>query len=146
MARYYFVERHRRVLSQGRLARIPLLAVLVHVDLLWALPRDMWRAWRQGRLRPFFEELRGTVQNINGTFTRLNTEALSPETMHNLRTSIDHLNETTNGLLRQYFPKRTEIAHFTQADLDDVAAELNDRPRQTLGWRSPSQALDEALR
>jgi phospholipid/cholesterol/gamma-HCH transport system substrate-binding protein len=44
------------------------------------------------------EDLRGTVQNINGTFTRLNTEALSPETMQNLRTSIDHLNETTNSL------------------------------------------------
>ena len=55
-------------------------------------------------------------------------------------------NENTNGLLRQYFPKRTEIAHYRQADLDDVAAELNGRPRQTLGWRSPSQALDEALR
>ena len=55
-------------------------------------------------------------------------------------------NENTNGLLRQYFPKRTEIAHYTQADLDAVAAELNGRPRQTLGWRSPSQALDEALR
>ena len=54
-------------------------------------------------------------------------------------------NENTNGLLRQYFPKRSEIAHYTQADLDAVAAELNDRPRQTLGWRSPSQALDEAL-
>jgi IS30 family transposase len=53
---------------------------------------------------------------------------------------------TAYGLLRQYFPKRTEIAHFTQADLDDVAAELNGRPRQTLGWKSPSQALDEALR
>ena len=55
-------------------------------------------------------------------------------------------NENTNGLLRQYFPKRSEIAHYTQAELDAVAAELNDRPRQTLGWRSPSQALDEALR
>ena len=55
-------------------------------------------------------------------------------------------NENTNGLLRQYFPKRSEIAHITQADLDAVAAELNDRPRQTLQWRSPSQALDEALR
>jgi IS30 family transposase len=55
-------------------------------------------------------------------------------------------NENTNGLLRQYFPKRSEIAHYTQADLDAVAAELNGRPRQTLGWRSPSQALDEALR
>ena len=55
-------------------------------------------------------------------------------------------NENTNGLLRQYFPKRTEIAHYSQADLDAVAAELNGRPRQTLGWTTPSQALDEALR
>jgi IS30 family transposase len=55
-------------------------------------------------------------------------------------------NENTNGLLRQYFPKRAEIAHYTQAELDDVAAELNGRPRQTLGFKSPSQALDEVLR
>jgi len=55
-------------------------------------------------------------------------------------------NENTNGLLRQYFPKRAPIAHHTQADLDAVAAELNGRPRQTLGWKTPSQALDEVLR
>jgi IS30 family transposase len=55
-------------------------------------------------------------------------------------------NENTNGLLRQYFPKRTEIAHYSQADLDAVAAQLNGRPRQTLGWLTPSQALDAALR
>ncbi len=55
-------------------------------------------------------------------------------------------NENTNGLLRQYFPKRSDLRAHTQADLDTVAAELNDRPRQTLRWRSPSQALDEALR
>jgi transposase, IS30 family len=55
-------------------------------------------------------------------------------------------NENTNGLLRQYFPKRTEIAHYTQAELDAVATELNGRPRQTLGFKTPSQALDEALR
>ena len=55
-------------------------------------------------------------------------------------------NENTNGLLRQYFPKRTEISHYTQAELDDVAAELNGRPRQTLGFKTPSQALDEVLR
>jgi IS30 family transposase len=55
-------------------------------------------------------------------------------------------NENTNGLLRQYFPKRTEIAHYSQAELDAIAAELNGRPRQTLGWKTPSQALDEALR
>src|SRR5438105_8172855 len=44
------------------------------------------------------EELRGTVQNINGTFTRWNSDGLSHESMHDLRASIDHLNETTNSL------------------------------------------------
>jgi transposase, IS30 family len=55
-------------------------------------------------------------------------------------------NENTNGLLRQYFPKRSDLTPFSQADLDAVAAELNDRPRQTLGFKSPSQTLDAALR
>jgi len=55
-------------------------------------------------------------------------------------------NENTNGLLRQYFPRSTDFKAVTQSDLDRVAAELNDRPRQTLKWKSPCQALDEALR
>jgi transposase, IS30 family len=54
-------------------------------------------------------------------------------------------NENTNGLLRQYFPKGTSLARHTKADLDAVALELNDRPRQTLGWRSPAQALTQLL-
>jgi IS30 family transposase len=54
-------------------------------------------------------------------------------------------NENTNGLLRQYFPRSTDFRALTQSDLDTVAAELNGRPRQTLGWKSPCQALDEAL-
>ena len=55
-------------------------------------------------------------------------------------------NENTNGLLRQYFPKRSSIAHFTQADLDAIAAKLNGRPRQTLEWLTPSQKLAQVLR
>jgi transposase, IS30 family len=55
-------------------------------------------------------------------------------------------NEHTNGLLRQYFPKRSDLTVHTQKDLDRVATELNDRPRRTLGWMSPSEALDEAMR
>ena len=54
-------------------------------------------------------------------------------------------NENTNGLLRQYFPKGTSLARHTRAHLDAVAAELNDRPRKTLGWRSPAQALTQIL-
>jgi transposase, IS30 family len=54
-------------------------------------------------------------------------------------------NENTNGLLRQYFPKGTSLAVHSREDLDEVAAELNARPRKTLGWRTPAQALDEAL-
>ena len=55
-------------------------------------------------------------------------------------------NENTNGLLRQYFPRSTDFRAVTQSDLEEVAAGLNDRPRQTLQWKSPCQALDEALR
>jgi len=54
-------------------------------------------------------------------------------------------NENTNGLLRQYFPKGTDMAGLTQADLDFAAHQLNGRPRQTLGWMTPSQKLAEAL-
>ena len=55
-------------------------------------------------------------------------------------------NENTNGLLRQYFPKGTSIAGFTQEQLDEVAAKLNGRPRQTLDWMTPSEKLSEVLR
>ena len=54
-------------------------------------------------------------------------------------------NENTNGLLRQYFPKSTDLSVHSAAHLAAVAAELNGRPRKTLGWRSPSTALNELL-
>ena len=55
-------------------------------------------------------------------------------------------NENTNGLLRQYFPKGTDLSKFTSADLNDVARELNERPRKTLGWVAPLDRLAGLLR
>ncbi len=55
-------------------------------------------------------------------------------------------NENTNGLLRQYLPRRLDFRTLTQANLDAIAQELNERPRQTLEFKTPSQALAEALR
>ena len=55
-------------------------------------------------------------------------------------------NENTNGLLRQYWPKGADLRHLTLADTTEVARRLNTRPRHTLGWKTPAEALDEELR
>ena len=54
-------------------------------------------------------------------------------------------NENTNGLLRQYFPKGTDLAKHSASDLEAVAATLNSRPRKTLGWKTPAEALNDHL-
>jgi IS30 family transposase len=54
-------------------------------------------------------------------------------------------NENTNGLLRQYFPKGTDLSDYTQAELDAVADKLNNRPRQTLNWKKPTEVLNKFL-
>jgi IS30 family transposase len=54
-------------------------------------------------------------------------------------------NENTNGLLRQYFPKGTDLSIYSQRELNAVSRELNDRPRETLGWDSPLERLREVV-
>ncbi len=55
-------------------------------------------------------------------------------------------NENTNGLLRQYFPKGTDLARWSADEIEAVAHELNARPRKILGWKTPAEAFDEHLR
>jgi IS30 family transposase len=54
-------------------------------------------------------------------------------------------NENTNGLLRQFLPKGADLRQFSQRDLDRIAKLMNDRPRKTLGWKTPAQALAEEI-
>ena len=54
-------------------------------------------------------------------------------------------NENTNGLLRQYFPKGTDLSRWSAEDLAAVAATINNRPREVLGWKTPAEAFDEHL-
>ncbi|MGW1925301.1 IS30 family transposase, partial [Streptomyces massasporeus] len=55
-------------------------------------------------------------------------------------------NENTNGLLRQYFPKGTDLSRWSSTDLEAVALAINNRPRKVLGWRTPAEVFEEQLR
>jgi len=55
-------------------------------------------------------------------------------------------NENTNGLLRQYFPKGTDLSRWDAEEIEAVANTLNSRPRKTLDWKTPAEAFDEHVR
>jgi transposase, IS30 family len=107
------------------------------------------------------EALAKTVMTLPASLRRSLTWDQGPEMAGHVRFTVDTgltvyfcdprspwqrgSNENTNGLLRQYFPKGHSLAKVTQAELDRVAHQLNGRPRQTLGWRSPTQKLAEFM-
>lgn len=126
------VERQTRFvmlmnLSKGRLA--------VHVrnalaDKVRDLPDQLRRSLTWDRGKEMGEHVRFTVA------TGVQVYFCDPRSPWQRAT-----NENSNGLLRQYFPKGTDLAVYNQAQLDAIASELNGRPRQTLGWMTPSEAF-----
>jgi len=104
------------------------------VDAITKLPDQLWRSltWDQGAEMAQHAKLR--------IDTGLQVYFCDPRSPWQRGS-----NENTNGLLRQYFPKGTDLARHSADDLAAVAAALNTRPRKTLGWRTPAEILDEHL-
>lgn len=130
------VERHCRCV---RLLRLPHGRTAEHVRRALAarmttLPEHLWRTltWDQGK--EMAEHVRCRID------TGIPVYVCDPHSPWQRPTS-----ENTNGLLRQYFPKGTDLTTSSQADLDALAQELNGRPRQTLGWRTPSEVFTETV-
>jgi transposase, IS30 family len=107
------------------------------------------------------EALAKTVMTLPASLRRSLTWDQGPEMAGHVRFTIDTglavyfcdprspwqrgSNENTNGLLRQYLPRSSDLSQCTQRELDAIARSLNTRPRQTLGWMTPSQAFANAV-
>jgi len=130
------VERQSRFvmlldLRKGRLAEQVKDALVVKIR---QLPEQLRKSLTWDRGKEMAEHVQFTVD------TGVQVYFCDPRSPWQRATS-----ENINGLLRQYFPKGTDLSVHSQARLDKIAAELNGRPRRTLGWMTPSEAFARAV-
>jgi IS30 family transposase len=130
------VERHTRYVMLGALpdSHVSEEVIDVLIGLMGRLPEELRKTltWDQGTEMARHRDL-ATATGVEIYFA----ERCSPWQRG--------ANENYNGLLRQYFPKSTDLRPYTQTDLDAVARELNGRPRQTLAWHNPAEQLNQLL-
>lgn len=120
-------SRYLRIVAVAGIKAQPVREALV--DALSAIPAEYRRSltWDRGREMAEHE----LVARLAGTPIYF-ADARSPWQRGT--------NENVNGLLRQYLPKRTNLAAYSQAELDQIADRINNRPRKVLGWRTPAEA------
>ena len=99
------------------------------------LPAELWRSLTWDRGKELSDHVRFTVESGAKVFFA------DPQSPWQRGTAVN-----TNGLLRQYFPKGTDLSRWTARELAAVVNALNTRPRKTLGWRTPAEALDDYLK
>jgi IS30 family transposase len=99
------------------------------------LPSQLWRSLTWDRGKELSDHARFTIESGVKVFFA------DPHSPWQRGT-----NENTNGLLRQYFPKGTDLSRWSGQEIQAVANALNSRPRKTLGWRTPAEALNEYLK
>lgn len=99
------------------------------------LPEQLWRTltWDQGK--EMAEHVQFSIE------TGISVYFCDPRSLWQRGT-----NENTNWLLRQYLPRKMNLSETSQAELDEIARELNDRPRETLDRKKPCEVLPQVLR
>lgn len=99
------------------------------------LPAELWQSLTWDRGKELYDHARFTIESGVHVFFA------DPHSPWQRGT-----NENTNGLLRQYFPKGTDLSRWSEQEIQAVAQTLNNRPRKTLGWKTPAETLNEYLK
>ncbi|KUM40131.1 transposase [Pseudomonas sp. EpS/L25] len=129
------VERHSRYVMLVKVAGKDTQTVVdALIDNALRLPQELYRSLTWDRGKEMAAHKRFTLA------TDIQVYFCDPQNPWQRGT-----NENTNGLLRQYFPKGTDLSLYSQDELDEVARQLNERPRKTLGYSTPAECFNHAV-